>query len=264
MKLRLLSWNVCGANDSTKRRVIKAVIRSQRVDLFCLQETKIQTLSEGLVRSLGSGRWSNWVALDALRSAGGMLVCWDKRSLEVMETEVGKFSVSCRIRNVENGLTWIFTGVYGPFSKEDRDCLWEELGAIRGLWEDPWCLGGDFNVILSQRERSRQGRLTGAMRSFVQTVDELELLDLPMQGGVFTWSGGRNNQSWARLDRFLVTQQWLDMFNGVAQCRLHRPTSDHFPILLMGGGMRRGPTLFRFENMWLKADDFKGLLRRWW
>ena len=195
MKLRLLSWNVRGANDRSKRRVIKAVIRSQRVDLFCLQETKIQTLSEGLVRSLGSGRWSNWVALDALGSIGGMLVCWDKRSLEVMETEVGNFSISCRIRNVEDGLTWILTGVKRPFSKKDRDCLWEELGAIRGLWEDPGCLGGDFNVILSQRERNRQGRLTGAMRSFAQTVDELELLDLSMQGGVFTWSGGRNNQS---------------------------------------------------------------------
>ncbi|RVW40081.1 putative ribonuclease H protein [Vitis vinifera] len=29
----------------------------------------------------------------------------------------------------------------------------------------------------------------------------------------------------------------------------------------MGGGLRRGPTPFRFENMWLKMDDFKGLLR---
>ena len=54
------------------------------------------------------------------------------------------------------------------------------------------------------------------------------------------------------------------MFSGVAQCRMHRPTSDHFPILLMGGGIRRGPTPFRFENMWLKVDDFNGLLRGWW
>ncbi|RVW34075.1 Transposon TX1 uncharacterized 149 kDa protein [Vitis vinifera] len=124
--------------------------------------------------------------------------------------------------------------------------------------------GGDFNVILSQRERSRQGRLSGAMRSFAQTVDDLDLIDLPMQGGIATWNGGRNNQSWARLDRFLVTQQWLDMFSGVAQCRMHRPTSDHFPILLMGGGIRRDPTPFRFENMWLKVDGFIDLLRGWW
>ncbi|KAJ9707979.1 hypothetical protein PVL29_000172 [Vitis rotundifolia] len=142
--------------------------------------------------------------------------------------------------------------------------MWEELGAIKGLWNDPWCLGGDFNVILSQRERNSQGRLTGAMRSFAQTVDELGLLDLPLQGGVFTWSGGRNNQSWARLDRFLVSQNCLDMFNGVSQCRLPRPTSDHFPIMLMGGGLRRGPIPFRFENMWFKVEEFKDLLRGWW
>ena len=81
---------------------------------------------------------------------------------------------------------WIFTGVYGPFSKEDREILWEELGAIRGIWDYPWCLGGDFNVTLSQWERSNQGRLTGAMRRFAQVVEELELLDLP-GGGFLEW-----------------------------------------------------------------------------
>ena len=81
---------------------------------------------------------------------------------------------------------------------------------------------------------------------------------------MFSWSGGRNNQSWARLDRFLVTQNWLDHFSGVVQSRLPRPTSDHFPILLKGGGLRRGPSPFRFENMWLKVDGFKDLLRGWW
>ena len=76
------------------------------------------------------------------------------------------------------------------------------------------------------------------MRRFAQVVDELELLDLPLQGGVFSWSGGRNNQSWARLDRYLVTQNWLDKLCGVVQSRLSRPTSDHFPILLKGGGLK--------------------------
>ena len=54
-----------GADDSSKRKVIKAMIRSQRVDLFCIQETKTQTMSEGVVRNLGSGRFLNWGAKDA-------------------------------------------------------------------------------------------------------------------------------------------------------------------------------------------------------
>ena len=56
-----------------------------------------------------------------------------------------------------------------------------------------------------------------------------------------------------------MTQNWLDHQN-----RLPRPTSDHFPILLEGGGLRRGPSPFKFENMWLKVEDFKDLLRSWW
>ena len=61
-----------------------------------------------------------------------------------------------------------------------------------------------------------------------------------------------------------MTQSWLDFFRGVVQCRLPKPTSDHFPILLKGGGMSRGPSPFRFENMWHKVDGFKDFLRDWW
>ena len=61
--------------------------------------------------------------MDAHGSVGEILICWDKRTLEVLEMEVGQFSISCRLRNVEDGLVWIFTGVYGPFSREDRDCM---------------------------------------------------------------------------------------------------------------------------------------------
>ena len=65
-----------GANNSSKRKVIKVMIRSQRVDLFCIQETKIQTMSwgGGVVRSLGSGRFLDWGAMGAQGSAGGILI----------------------------------------------------------------------------------------------------------------------------------------------------------------------------------------------
>ena len=193
MKLKLLSWNVRGANDRSKRKIIKTFIRNQKVDLLCIQETKIQPMSEGVVRSLGPGRFLDWRALDADGAVGGLLICWDKRLLEILDWEEGQYSLSCRFKNVEDGVVWVFTGVYGPFTKEERECLWEEIGAIRGIWEEPWCLGGDFNITLFQRERSRQGRITPTMRRFAYIIDDLGLVDLPMQGGVFTWSGGLNN-----------------------------------------------------------------------
>ena len=42
-----------------------------------------------------------------------------------------------------------------------------------------------------------------SMRRFNEIVEDLELRDLPLQGGVFTWRGELNSQSKSRLDRFL-------------------------------------------------------------
>ena len=57
MKPKILSWNVRGANDNDKRKLIKSLIKSQRVDLVYLQETKIYEMSMGLVRNLRVGRF---------------------------------------------------------------------------------------------------------------------------------------------------------------------------------------------------------------
>lgn len=65
MKLKIFSWNVKGANDGEKGKLIKSVIRMQKVDLICLLETKVQEVSLQMVRSLGIGRFLDWGAMEA-------------------------------------------------------------------------------------------------------------------------------------------------------------------------------------------------------
>ena len=60
-----------------------------------------------------------------------------------------------------------------------------------------------------------------------------------------------------------MTDNWDSIFNGVVQGILPRPVSNHFPILLEGGGMKRGPSPFRFENMWLEEKGFKDQMKKW-
>ena len=70
MKIKILSWNVRGANDRVKRKVIKALIRLQRADLVCLQETKIQDMSKGDCSESWSGKI---LRLGCYECKGG---CW--------------------------------------------------------------------------------------------------------------------------------------------------------------------------------------------
>ena len=43
-----------------------------------------------------------------------------------------------------------------------------------------------------------------------------------------------------------------------------RLVSDHFPILLDGEGLRKVPSPFKFENVWLEEEGFKDQVKNWW
>ena len=172
-------------------------------------------MSVELACGLGVGRRLNWKALNAEGSAGGIPLLWDNSRISLVDSVVGSFSVTCLFRMPENGFLWDFSGVYGPTQNSFRESFWEELGSIKGLWDCPWCVGGDFNEVLFPNERSRGGRLSNSMRRFSDILSDLELRDLPLQGGPYTCSGGLNGNAMSRLDRFLVTANWGSHCNKV-------------------------------------------------
>ena len=45
---------------------------------------------------------------------------------------------------------------------------------------------------------------------------------------------------------------------------LLRVPSDHYPLLLEAGVVRRSRSAFKVENMWLKAEDFVERVKQWW
>ncbi|XP_035539695.1 uncharacterized protein LOC118344047 [Juglans regia] len=99
------------------------------------------------------------------------------------------------------------------------------------------------------------------MEEFSEFMFDLDLMDLPLAGGEYTWS---NSRRWSRLDRFLVSPSWEAHYSELYQKRLARVCSNHFPIMLDCGGINRGRQYFKFENMWLAVDGFAEKVRNWW
>ena len=132
--------------------------------------------------------------------------------VEEVKEVVGNYSLSCKFRSVFDQFEWIFTGVYGPNSDSERGLLWEELAGLLSWWDAPWCIGGDFNVIQFPSEKSRRAVLSPAMNEFSDFIAKMGLLDLPLEGGLFTWSNNREISAKSRIDRFLVSSEWADHF----------------------------------------------------
>lgn len=122
------------------------------------------------------------------RRARGLVVVvsFGQQGVTVVGAGSGEFSVSCCFKNCEGGFCWSFTQVYRPTLKFDREGFWSELETIKGMWSDPWCVASDFNMIRFPLKHNRGGKLPSTMKRFSEVIEDLELRDLPLQGGLFT------------------------------------------------------------------------------
>ncbi|KAK9928967.1 hypothetical protein M0R45_026080 [Rubus argutus] len=102
------------------------------------------------------------------------------------------------------------------------------------------------------------------MLDFNNFIRETNLCDPALQNAEFTWSNNREIVIWCRLDRFLFSTGWEDVFSDARQLALTRVTSDHCPVLLDTNIVKWGPAPFRFENMWLEHPSFKENFKIWW
>ena len=74
------------------------------------------------------------------------MVVWDTRSVSVIDSLVGDFSVSIHLV-AEGKEPWWFLGVYGSVVYGKRDSFWDELAGLSAICGNNWCVGGDFNVV---------------------------------------------------------------------------------------------------------------------
>ena len=174
---------------------------------------------------------------------------WNKRALEKMEAMFGTFSISVKWQGVVDGFIWACSGFYGPNDNNERGHMWDELVSIQQYWRILWCCFRDFNIVQFPSERLGATRITPAMEGFFEFIEDLNLVDLPLEGGSYTRSRGTNQPSMSRIDRALITHDWEKHYPDVIQRILPCPISDHSRILLEAGGMARGKSPFKFENI---------------
>lgn len=95
------------------------------------------------------------------------------------------------------------------------------------------------------------------MQYFSNTIQDLGIIELPLQGANYTWSRGENSIQASRIDRFfLISVEWNEYFKVANQMSLPKVISDHRPIIMERGHFDGKPSYFKLENMWLETEGF--------
>ncbi|RVW99765.1 hypothetical protein CK203_029144 [Vitis vinifera] len=176
------------------------------------------------------------------------------------EVVIGSFSIS--VKFALNGCgTLSLSTIYGLNSTTLRKDFWVELSDIFGLSFPFWCVGGNFNIIRRSSEKLGGSSLTPSMKDFDDFIRECELIDSPLRSTPFTWSNMQESLVCKRLDRFLYSNEWEQLFPQSLQEVLPRWTSDHWPIVLETNPFKCGPTPFRRNRKYIKVlENEKGLV----
>ncbi|KAG7588745.1 Reverse transcriptase domain [Arabidopsis suecica] len=150
-----------------------------------------------------------------------------------------------------------FPGCFIPHGDiEYRSLLWERISTFGLQRKEAWCMIGDFNEILSNKEKlGGPLRLISSFRPFKDMLNDCGMHELGSTGNSFTWGGTRNYQ-WiqCKLDRCFGNPAWFEMFPNSHQWFLEKLGSDHRPVLVKfinDQELFRGQ--FRFDKR--MADD---------
>ncbi|XP_059315370.1 uncharacterized protein LOC132065975 [Lycium ferocissimum] len=168
-----------------------------------------------------------------------------------------------RLHHLGTGKEMIATFVYAKCEEEERLKLWDNIYQIATDMVVPWLVGGDFNVILLQKEKLGGLPVTLAeCEDFAFCINSCELFDLGFKGSLFTWWNGRSAEDciFKRLDRIFVNALFQDTFKEIEVEHLSRIGSDHAPLLMTFG--KESVNIqkpFRFLNIWTQHESFQTL-----
>ena len=77
MNLKRFSWNVRGLNKVEKSLQIRNLLGTWRLDIVCLKETKLKQITRGIVRSIWSCPYVDWLYLGSKGASRVIVLMWD-------------------------------------------------------------------------------------------------------------------------------------------------------------------------------------------
>lgn len=254
-------WNVRGLNSPLKQHEVVGLMKSKKLDVCGLLETKLSSVNVARMHKLRLKAWQ-FVSNADYAAYARIVVFWNHDTVKVEMLHSSAQGIHVMVTSLVQQFCFAATFIYG----------FNTIAARRGLWEDlrrwetasPWLLLGDFNSVLSQEDKHNGEPVsTYETTDFRECCSDLGIADLNSTGSHFTWTNGR---IWTKIDRVMANTQW---FNLQQRAHVHFGNpgafSDHSPSTVQLG-LRElcGKRNFKFFNKWATHPQFLETISQHW
>ena len=154
-------WNVRGAGKKLFPKTVSDMRMMHNFDVLAVLEPRISGIkATRVIQRLG---FSDNFVVEADGFSGGIWLLWNSNKVKLQVIANSKQTITAIV--ADNSNYWVFTVVYASPSVAIRRNLWRYLDAIRGCYNGPWIILGDFNEIINNSEK-RGGRFSFTKSGF--------------------------------------------------------------------------------------------------
>ncbi|XP_059285202.1 uncharacterized protein LOC132038567 [Lycium ferocissimum] len=162
----------------------------------------------------------------------------------------------------------VLTVVYASCDAGERRMLWDSISQVSNLFDLPWLVGGDFNVISTEEEKLG-GLLVlyNEVADFNHCLSSCGLQDLGYVGSTYTWWNGRDEEAciFKKLDRMVCNDKLLDVMPTMKVTHLIKKGSNHSPLELEFSTTTEVIIKpFKFLNFWVQHESFHKVIKQHW
>jgi exonuclease III len=182
---KMLNWNIRGLNNKAKQEDIRHVINMFNPDVICLQETKLESVDNALIRNaLGPAFDNNYACLPAQGVRGGILIATNSAVAKLSNPSVTNHTISTLINDSRCNTLWMVIGVYGPQGSLEKKMLIRELRHLKQGAKPEWLMLEDFNLVCMHQDKSNGRVIMTLISRFQRAIDHLQLRELNLMGKI--------------------------------------------------------------------------------
>ncbi|KAK8480353.1 hypothetical protein V6N11_038049 [Hibiscus sabdariffa] len=253
--MSIVAWNARGLGNPNTKRALKDTLIKYNPLITFLSETKKN--QKYLERIKATNKFSGSFYVNPHGIAGGLALWWTENvSIKILRESVN-FIDTLVLVNGED--PWQCTFVYGPPYTSEKQQFWANLQNFRHCSNVKWCIIGDINIVANQNDKDGGAPINKSHAQwFLDFMDVSGLIEVPIKGGMFTWSNLRcdNDAIAEKLDKILISSDWSLAFPKAIGVLEAAVASDHDPIILILDGMRKKrKKMFKFESRWLLEEE---------
>ncbi|GJW62012.1 RNA-directed DNA polymerase, eukaryota, reverse transcriptase zinc-binding domain protein [Tanacetum coccineum] len=195
--------------------------------------------------------------------SGGLISMWDPNTFikEVIWCDESYIIVKEKWKNLVGDCFMI--NIYGPQDSSAKSSLWNMIAEFMHHHKGKFILFRDMNVVRNENERFCSIFSQIEADHFNSFNGLTGLIDLLIRGRLYTWMNKAGTKL-SKVDRFLISDEVLEVLPDIRITVLDRLWSDHTHILLHILKSDFGPIPFKLYNSWLSRDGFDDVIKAAW